>query len=85
MGHLGSFPHRFPLPFYAALRVRAVVNLRCPACRATVAVEEADTKMLRQHSEEAMAEVMAATRRAIPGIKGGGYPPGAYGTAGEGE
>ena len=37
--HLGSFPHRLYQPFYAALRVGAVVNLRCPACRAIVTFE----------------------------------------------
>lgn len=38
MVHLGSGPHRLHRPHYAALRVRATVNLRALACTATVTV-----------------------------------------------
>ena len=32
----GSYSHQLQLPCYAELRVRAGVDLQCPACRATV-------------------------------------------------
>ena len=72
MVHLGGCHHRFHLPRCATLRVRAVKYLRCPPCRATVTVEEADGIALQQHSEEVMAEAMAVARRAMPaGGRGG--------------
>ena len=59
MVHLGSSPRRLHLPCYATHRVRASATLRCPACRATVTVEQADGRALRQHNEEVMADAMA--------------------------
>lgn len=59
MIHLGISPHRLLLPCHAVLRVRAVANLDCLACRAIVTVENADRIALRQHSEEGMAGEMA--------------------------
>ena len=66
--HLDSCPHQLHLPCYVALRVRATTYLRCPACRATVTVEEADRQALRQHSEEVMAEAMIVARRERRGV-----------------
>ena len=60
MAHLGSCSHRLHLLCYAALPIRAAANLRRPACRVTVTVEEADRKDVRQHSEEVIADAMAA-------------------------
>ena len=62
MVHLGSCPHRLHLRCYAALRVRAGTDLRCPACRATVTVGEADRSVSRQHSDEVMEETLAVAR-----------------------
>ena len=55
MVRLGICPHRLHLPCYAALRVRAGTNLRCPACRTTVTVNEADRMTSRQHSNAGYA------------------------------
>ena len=52
MVHSRSCPHRLHLPCYAALRIRAGTELRCSACRATVAVGEADRSVSCQHSDE---------------------------------
>lgn len=54
MVNLGSCLHQLHLPCYTAFRVRAAANLRCPTCRATATVEEADRRALRQHSERVM-------------------------------
>ena len=51
------------LPCYAALRVRAEADLRCPACRATVTVNEADGMTLRQHGNKVMVEVLTVARQ----------------------
>ena len=59
---LGSCPHRFHLPRYAVPRVRATTELRCPACRATVPVEEADRRALQQHREEVVKEAIVVAR-----------------------
>ena len=64
--HLESCSHRLHLPCYAALRIRAEANLRCPACRATVRVDEADRMALRQHSNEVMLEVMTVAWQEMP-------------------
>lgn len=72
MVHPGRGPHRLHLSCYATLRVRAVANLRCPACWATATVEEGDRRALRQRSDEVMAEAMAVARRAMPAGEGGG-------------
>ena len=56
--YLGSCSHRLHLSCYAALQVRAGADLRCPACRATVTVHEADRMALHQHSNEFMVEVL---------------------------
>ena len=66
MAHLGSCPHRLHLPCYAALRVRAGTDLRCPACRATVTVGEVDRSVSRQHSDEVMEETLAVARHEMP-------------------
>lgn len=70
--HLGSCPHQLHLPCYAALCIRAAASLRCPACRSTVAAEEADSRALRQDIEEVTAEATAVARRAMRARKGGG-------------
>ena len=59
---LGSCPHRIHLPCYAALRVRAGVDLRCPTCRPTVTVDEADRMASHQHSDKVMAEALTIAR-----------------------
>ena len=59
MVRLGSCSHRLHLPCYAAPRVRAGTDLRCPACRATVTVGEADRSVSRKHSDEVMEETLA--------------------------
>lgn len=72
MAHLGSGLHRLQLPCYVARRVREAANLRRPACQATVTIEEADRKALRQHSEEVTSKAMAIARRAMPARGGNG-------------
>ena len=47
-------------------------NLRYPAWRATVTVKAVDRIVPRQHSEEVVAESMAAARRETPDRGGGG-------------
>ena len=47
MVHFGGCPHRLHLQCYAALRIRPGTDLRCPACRATVTVGEADRSVPR--------------------------------------
>ena len=64
--YLTSCSHRVYLPCYAARRVRAEADLRCPACRATVTVNEADRMALRQHSNEVMVEVLTVARQEMP-------------------
>ena len=44
----------------------AEAHLRCPACRETVTIEEADGIALQEYYEEDMAEAMAVARRAMP-------------------
>ena len=72
MAHLGSCPHRLHLPCYAALRVRAGTDLRCPACRATVTVGEADRSVSRQHSDEVIEETLAVAGHEMPAEGGRG-------------
>ena len=72
MVHLCTCPHRLHLPCYAALRIRAATDLRCPACRATAPVGHAGRRALQQHSEELMAEAMAIARQEMPAEAGGG-------------
>ena len=72
MVHLGSCPHRLHLPCYAALRVGAGTDLRCPACRATVTVGEADRSVSRQHSDEVMEETLAVAQHEMPAEGGRG-------------
>ena len=62
---LRSCPHRLHLPCYAALRVKAGVDLRCPACRAIVTLGGADRIASHQHSDEVMAEALAIARQDI--------------------
>ena len=71
--HLGSCPSRLHRPWYAALCVRGGTNLRCPAPRATVTVEEADRRVSRQHSNEVLVEELTNARGAI-NVEGGGEP-----------
>ena len=70
--HLRACPHRLHLPCYAALRVGATTDLRCPACRATVTVGLANRRAPQQHSEEVMTEATAVARRKMPTGGGGG-------------
>lgn len=70
MVHLGSCPLQLHLLCYAALCVRAAVNLRCSACRVTVMVEGAGRRALRQHNTKDMAVVILVARRGIPGEGG---------------
>ena len=63
MVRLGGCPHRLHLPGYAALRVKAGADLRCPACRATATVGEADRIASHQHSDEVIAEALAIARQ----------------------
>ena len=72
MVYLGSWPHRFHLPCYAALRVSAAADLSCPACRAIVTVGEADGIASRQHSDKIMAEALAVARQENPAEGGRG-------------
>ena len=76
MVYLVSCPHRLHLPYYVALRVRAKDNLRCPACRATVTINEADRMALRQHSNEAMVEALTIAQQKIPANGGAEKPTG---------
>ncbi|CAM9685199.1 unnamed protein product [Laminaria digitata] len=69
--HVGKCPHRLCLPCYAALRVRAGANLRCPACRATVTIDETGRSALRHHNDEGMVKALWVTRRAMPSEGGG--------------
>ena len=86
MVHFDSCFHQLHLPCYAALCIREAAKLRCPTCRATATVEEADRKALQQHREEVVADAMTVVLRAMPARRrGGGYPPGLHGTAGEGD
>ena len=68
---LGSCPHRLHLPCYAALRARAVADLRCPACRATVTVGAADRIASHHHNDKVMAEALAIARQEVPAAGGG--------------
>ena len=72
MVRLGGCPHRLHLPCYAALRVKAGADLRCPACRATATVGEADRIASHQHSDELMADALAIARKEVPAEGGGG-------------
>ena len=47
-----QLPSMTPPAVYAALRVRAATDLRCPGRRATAPNEEADRRAFRQHSAE---------------------------------
>ena len=64
--YLESSSHRLHLPCYAALRVTTEADLRCPACRATVTVNEVDGMALRRHSNEVMVDVLTVARQEIP-------------------
>ena len=59
---LESCSHPLHLPCYAALRIRTEADPRCPACRATVTVNEADGMAVRQYSNEVMVEVLTVAR-----------------------
>ena len=74
MVRLGSCPHRLHLPCYAALRVRVGSNLRCPACRTTVTLKEADRMASRQHSNEVMLEALSIALHEMPAEGGRGAP-----------
>ena len=71
---LGSCPHRLHLPCYVAFRVRAGTNLRCPACRMTGTVNEADRLASRQHSNEVVLEALSVAQNEMPADGGGGAP-----------
>ena len=68
MVYLYNCPHRPHLRCYAALCVWAGANLRCPACRSTVTVEDTDNRRaLRQDSDEVPVETLTVAPRVDAG------------------
>ena len=60
LGVLGSCSHRHQLPCYAALRVRGATDLRFPAYRSTLTVEET----VRKHSDNTVERLWQRRWRA---------------------